>query len=315
MASMLMLADTAGLYFRAFHAIPTTVTAPSGMPVNAIRGLLDMLANLVASRRPDELVACWDDDWRPGWRVALLPSYKSQRVAGPAASPGTGPFWVEEEPDELSPQVPLIADLLEAIGIPIIGAPGYEADDVIATIARAVGGPGRPVEVVTGDRDLLQVVCDAACIRVLYIGRGMARMQVFDEAEVLAGFNVRADQYADFAVLRGDPSDGLPGVPGIGPKTAAELLGRFGDLATLIAAATAGDTALRPAVANRLRDNLAYLAAAQPVVHAATVPVPAGPWPLPRSPRHPRRLADLSAAFGLAAPVGRLLHALADPRD
>jgi 5'-3' exonuclease len=317
MSHMLMLLDTAGLYFRAFHAIPPSVTAPDGTPVNAVRGFLDMLAHLVASRRPDELVACWDEDWRPAWRVALLPSYKAHRVAGTAtAGPDpaahAGPNWVEVAPEGLSAQVWLITELLAAIGVPIIGAPGFEADDVIVTLARAAAGPGRPVEVVTGDRDLLQAVSDAAGIRVLYIGRGMARMQIFDEAAVESAYLVRPDQYADFAALRGDPSDGLPGIPGIGPKTAAELLNRFHGAQALLAAAELGDPGLRPTVAAKLRAHGDYLRAAQQVVHAATVATPDGPWPKPTGPRDPARLDSLARRWGVVSPVQRLLDSLID---
>lgn len=307
-----MLLDTAGLYFRAFHAIPTSVTGPDGSPTNAIRGFLDMLANLVASRSPDELVACWDADWRPAWRVELLPSYKTHRVAAPTASAESdGPQWVEDEPDELSPQVEVIADLLDAIGIPIVGAAGYEADDVIATLAARCGSPARPVEVVTGDRDLLQVVSDARAVRVLYIGAGIARMEVFDEAAVQHKYGVRAAEYADFAALRGDPSDGLPGVPGIGAKTAATLLGQYHDIPGLLAAARAGDAGLRPNLAAKLASHSDYLTAALPVVHAASTPVPAGPWPLPAEPADPVALRKLVDRWGIQAPAGRLLAALA----
>src|SRR4051812_49182478 len=128
-----MLLDAASLYFRAFYGVPTSVTAPDGRPINAVRGFLDMTARLVGTHGPTRLVACWDDDWRPEFRVAALPSYKAHRVA---------PEGGEEVPDELSPQVPVLIDVLAAAGIAPGGAPGVEADDVIGTPAPPAPGPG-----------------------------------------------------------------------------------------------------------------------------------------------------------------------------
>ena len=157
---MLMLLDSAGLYYRAFHGVPDSITAPDGTPVNAVRGFLDMCAALVASRQPTGLVACWDDDWRPQWRVDLLASYKAHRVAADGA---------EDEPEALGVQVGIIAAVLAALGIPRVGAADFEADDVIATLARRHSARGEVVEVVTGDRDLIQLVDDAArCPRALH---------------------------------------------------------------------------------------------------------------------------------------------------
>jgi 5'-3' exonuclease len=211
-----MLLDAASLYFRAFYGVPTSVTTPDGRPINAVRGFLDMTARLLTTHGPDRLVACWDDDWRPAFRVAALPSYKAHRVA---------PEGGEEVPDELSPQVPVLIDVLAAAGIDRVGAPGYEADDVIGTLATRARGP---VDVVTGDRDLFQLVDDARGIRVLYTARGIADIELVDEAAVAAKYGIPGRAYADFAVLRGDPSDGLPGVAGVGAKTAAALINEFG---------------------------------------------------------------------------------------
>jgi 5'-3' exonuclease len=298
---MLMLLDSAGLYYRAFHGAPESITAPDGTPVNAVRGVLDMVAALVASRRPESLVACWDDDWRPQWRVDLLPSYKAHRAQ---------PDGSEDEPASLGPQVAIITDVLAALGVARIGAPGYEADDVMATLARRGGEQGVPVEVVTGDRDLIQLVDDASGIRVLYIGRGIRRVEVLDEAAVHASYGVAPQQYADLAILRGDPSDGLPGIPGVGARTAAGLLERFGDLAGILAAVSAGAEGIRPGVAAALRDGADYLARAEQVVRAVDVPLPDTDARLRVDPADPEQLRDLVARWGLAAPVRRLQEAI-----
>lgn len=253
-----MLLDTASLYFRAFYGVPDTVTAPDGRPVNAARGLLDMIAKLVTTYEPTHVVACWDDDWRPQWRVDLIPSYKAHRVAELVA---TAPD-VEEVPDPLEAQIPVIRAELDALGIPIVGVAQHEADDVIASFAAQ---SGMPVDVVTGDRDLFQLVDDARGIRVIYTGRGMSNLEVLDEASVTAKYRVLPSQYADYAVLRGDASDGLPGVAGIGEKTAATLLAAHGDLAGIRAAAEAGD-GMTAGIRAKLLAAADYLAVAPTVV-------------------------------------------------
>lgn len=233
MADRLMLLDSASLYFRAFYGVPDTVRAPDGTPVNAVRGFLDIISKLVTTYRPTHLIACWDDDWRPQWRVDLIPSYKAHRVVEAVAG---GPD-VEETPDPLLLQVPIIRDALAAVGIPIVGAAEHEADDVIGTLATRAG---TAVDVVTGDRDLFQLVDDARGVRVIYTARGMSSLEVVTDGVVAAKYGVQPSQYADFATLRGDASDGLPGVAGVGEKTAATLLGAHGDLAGIRAAAADG---------------------------------------------------------------------------
>jgi 5'-3' exonuclease len=236
-----MLLDTAALYFRAFYGVPDTVKAPNGMPINAVRGLLDIIARLVAEFEPTELVACWDDDWRPQWRVDLIPTYKTHRVAEVVV---VGPD-VEVIPDPLEAQVPIIREALTALGIPIVGAANHEADDVIGTLAST---SEMPVDVVTGDRDLFQLVDDSRGVRVIYTGRGMSNLEVLTDAALIAKTGVRPDQYADYAAMRGDASDGLPGVAGIGEKGAAALLATYGDLNGIVAAASdpASDLAKGP---------------------------------------------------------------------
>jgi 5'-3' exonuclease len=304
---MLMLLDSAGLYFRAFHGSPESITAPDGTPVNAARGFLDMTAALVAARSPKGLVACWDDDWRPAWRVELLPSYKAHRVA---------PDGGQDEPASLGAQVDILVEVLAALGIARVGAADYEADDVMATLARRHAARGEAVEVVTGDRDMLQLVDDARGIRVLYVGRGIRRMEVLDEAAVQAQYEVSPQQYADLALLRGDPSDGLPGIPGVGARTAADLLVRFGDLEGILAAAADPGSGIRPGVAAALREGAEYLRRAERVVRAAEVPLPEVDVRLPRTPADPDALALLAQRWGLGAPIRRLQAALAAvPQD
>jgi 5'-3' exonuclease len=297
-----MLLDSASLYFRAFFGVPTSIVAPDGTPVNAVRGFLDMVSTLVTRYQPARLVACLDEHWRPAWRVALLPSYKAHRLLD-EADPD-----IEEVPDLLAPQVPVLLEVLAAVGIATAGAAGYEADDVIGTLATR--GPG-PVDVVTGDRDLIQLVDDAAGVRVLYTGRGVAKLEELDAAAVRAKYTVEPSQYADFATLRGDPSDGLPGVSGIGEKTAAGLLGRFGDLAAIMAAVDARDPALPATHWKRLDAAREYLAVAPTVVKVAChAPVPAVLDTLPDTPVNPERLTALAERWGLESAVSRLEKAL-----
>jgi 5'-3' exonuclease len=302
-----MLLDAASLYFRAFYGVPTSVTTPDGRPINAVRGFLDMSARLLTTHAPDRLVACWDDDWRPDFRVQALPSYKAHRVA---------PEGGEEVPDELSPQVPILVDVLAAIGVDRVGAPGYEADDIIGTLATRARGP---VDVVTGDRDLFQLVDDARSIRVLYTARGIADIEMVDEAAVTAKYGIPGRAYADFAVLRGDPSDGLPGVAGIGAKTAAALINEFGDLAGIreaVARTVVPKPPLTAAVLKKMHAAGAYLDAAPVVVAVARdIDLPPIEGTLPRTPADPEALAGLAAAHGLESALGRLGAALGWPRD
>lgn len=322
----LMLLDTASLYFRAYYGVPDSVKAPDGAPVNAVRGLLDMVARLVTDHRPGRLVACWDEDWRPAFRVAAIPSYKAHRVVGGAdaasAAQAGGTVAAEEVPDTLAPQVPVIAEVLAALGIARAGAAGFEADDVIGTLtAREVARPAgerSPVLVVTGDRDLFQLVDDDAPVRVLYTVRGIKDIEVVDAARLRERYAVASGPaYADMAVLRGDPSDGLPGVPGVGEKTAATLLARYGDLATLLAAAQdPADKGLTATQRRRLLDAADYLAVAPAVVRVAPDAdvVRAGgtdDFALPREPADPEAVVDLTARWGLESSVRRVLAALA----
>ncbi|MEU8969956.1 5'-3' exonuclease [Streptomyces monashensis] len=305
MTGRLMLLDTASLYFRAYFGVPDSVRAPDGTPVNAVRGLLDFIDRLVKDHRPDQLVACMDADWRPQWRVDLIPTYKAHRVAEEREA---GPD-AEEVPDTLAPQVPVIEDVLDAIGIARVGVARYEADDVIGTFtARAAG----PVDIVTGDRDLYQLVDDARGIRVLYPLKGVGTLQLTDEAVLREKYGVDGRGYADLALLRGDPSDGLPGVAGIGEKTAAKLLAEFGDLDAIMAALDDPGAKLTPSQRKRLDEARPYVAVAPKVVRvAADVPLPDVDPALPHAPRDPEGLERLAERWGLGGSLQRLLTTLA----
>ncbi|PZU37630.1 MAG: flap endonuclease [Microbacterium sp.] len=300
MQERVMLLDTASLYFRAYYGMPDTVRAPDGTPVNAARGLLDMIAKLATTYSPSGIVACWDDDWRPQWRVDLIPSYKAHRVAEVASS---GPD-VEEVPDPLEAQLPVIREELEALGIPIVGRAHHEADDVIGSFAAQANGP---VDIVTGDRDLFQLVDDTRGARVIYTARGMSNLEVMTDATVVAKYRILPGQYADFATLRGDASDGLPGVPGIGEKTAATLLAAHGDLAGIIAAATAGE-GMSAGLQAKVLAALPYLEVAPRVVSVVR-DLDLADAPAPRAPD-----AGLAAAvaerWALGASMQRALAAL-----
>jgi 5'-3' exonuclease len=296
---VLLLLDTASLYFRAFYGIPDTVTAPDGTPVNAARGLLDYIARLVEDHRPTHLVAALDYSWRPDWRVAAVPSYKAHRVSVEGE---------EEVPDLLTPQVPIIVDLLAALGICAIGTEGYEADDVIGTLAVKATGP---VEIVTGDRDLFQLVDDEAQVRVIYVAKGVGNRETVDEADVTRRYGIPGRSYAEFATLRGDPSDGLPGVVGVGDKTAATLINGFGTVAAIVAAAQGSGEGLPRGTQAKILASVDYLSKAVDVVRVAH-DVPLGDYDdrLPTEPHDPEALIALSARWGLRNSINRVLAAL-----
>ncbi len=314
MTGPLALLDSASLYFRSFYAVPESMTAPDGTPVNAVRGFTDTVARILTDRRPSRLVACLDADWRPKFRTDLLPSYKAHRVA--EANPVGGD--VEEVPDTLSPQVPIILDVLEAFGLATAEAAGYEADDVIGALA--IREQDSPVEVVTGDRDLFQLVrTEPTPTSVIYVGKGWARAEVLGPAEIAEKYGVPAEfagpAYADMSALRGDPSDGLPGVAGIGEKTAAKLITQFGSLQALIDAANAGDSRVPLKTRLRLSDAAGYLAVAPTVVRvAADAPIEQSrPDTVPNAPADPDRIAELAERWNLGRSVDRLLAALPKP--
>lgn len=294
----ILVLDSASLYYRSFHALPESMVAPDGHPHNALRGFLSTVTRLVTAHSPASVVACWDNDWRPQWRVELVPTYKAHRVAD--ASTG-----VEAEPESLSAQAEAIADVLEAAGIARLGFDGFEADDVIGSLAAQ---DPRPSIAVSGDRDLVQIV-DARTRLLLTVNGGMDKWPVLDPSAVLERFGVPADRYVDLAVLRGDPSDGLPGVPGIGAKTAANLVNAFGGLAGIARAAadTPDHRPMTPRLAAAVTSAATVIAAAEQVARVRTdLPV------LDRAPHLDRpRLDALAQRWGVQRQVSDLMSALA----
>ena len=308
MSQRLMLLDTASLYFRAYYGLPDTIRRPDGTPVNAVRGLLDMIARLVTDYGATHLVACWDDDWRPQWRVDLIPTYKSHRVAESVAEAPD----VEVVPDGLEAQLPMIRRTLELAGIAVVGAADHEADDVVGTYATHAA---LPVDVVTGDRDLFQVCDDGRQVRVIYTARGMKNLEVITEETVVAKYRVLPQQYADFATLRGDASDGLPGVAGIGEKTAASLLLEYGTLDRLLEAAAQPGSGLASGVRSKLNAAAGYLSVAPAVVRLVRdLQLPsleeAGAQLQPVAGEKRSELERLATEWNLGGSVRRLLAAL-----
>jgi 5'-3' exonuclease len=282
-----MLLDTSSLTYRAFFALPTSITDPDGIPVNAVRGVLDMHARLVTDHGAQEVVHVFDHDWRPAPRVAAYEGYKSQRP---------------EDPEHLPAQFELLREVLAAFGLPMVEAEGWEADDAIGTLC-AQADPADRVDVVTGDRDLLQLVRDdGPAVRVLFTVKGVSELGVFDEAAVLAKYGVPAERYVDFAILRGDPSDGLPGVKGVGDKTARDLIRRYGTVEELLDDAD-GQT---PGLARQLRAAGDYLSAMRAVVPVRTDV--ALRWS--RTTRDDDALEELGRTRGLDGPIARLREAL-----
>lgn len=296
----LQLYDTASLYFRAFFGVPSSLRAPDGRPVNAVRGLLDFLARFIDEYRPTHAAACWDASWRPAWRVDLVPSYKAHRVAYGD---------IETVPEDLTAQVPLIVEVLAALGLPVVAADGYEADDVIGTLATT---STVPVDIVTGDRDLFQLVDDTRQVRVLSVTKGVAKHERVTDDWLRGAYGIAGAGYADFATLRGDPSDGLPGVFGVGEKTAARLVADHGDLEGILAAAASGR--LTATLAAKLAAAVDYLGPAREVVGIRTdlqLGVSLGDLTLPAAPRDPQRFSELAELLNLGGPAERIVKALA----
>ena len=296
----LMLLDSGSLWYRAYYGMPDTLVAPDGTPINAIRGYLDMSARLISMYRPNRLVACIDGDWRPSWRVELFPDYKANRLE----AEGEG----EEEPDLLTPQIPILLDLLDAFGIPLVGVDDYEADDVMATYAKTEPGP---IRIVTGDRDLFQLVSDDPDVQVIYLAKGISQHDLVNRDWVAKRYEIPGDRYGLFATFRGDPSDGLPGVKGIGEKGAALIARHYDSAESALEGAKAGDEVLSQSLRKKIIEGESYLSFAPKLVACATdVPLPKIPLNLPKKPLNMDVLLSLSRKYNVEVSVNRLLSAL-----
>ena len=295
----LMLLDSASLWYRAYFGMPDTLLSPSGEPVNAIRGYLDMTSKLISIYKPKRLVACIEGDWRPSWRVDLFPEYKANRLDVEGE---------EEEPDTLGPQIPILLDLLEAFKIPIVGVDDYEADDVMASYT--VTEPG-PIKIVTGDRDLFQLVDDKRKISVVYLAKGIANHDLVDLRWIAQKYDIPGERYALFAMIRGDASDGLPGIRGIGEKGAAIIAKQFETLEEVMLAAKNDDERLTPNARKKLLESAEYARIAPKLVHCALdVPLPKIDINLPKRPDNLDEIYQYQKDYGLGASVDRLIAAL-----
>jgi 5'-3' exonuclease len=295
----LLLIDSASLWYRAYYGMPDTMVAPDGTPVNAIRGFLDMTARLVTQYKPTRIVACLEGDWRPTWRTDIFPGYKANRVDEAGE---------EDEPDTLAPQIPLLLDLLDLFGLPMVGVDNYEADDLIATYSKSEKGP---IHIVTGDRDLFQLVDDARKVKVIYLAKGFSQQEVVDLTWIKQKYGIPGERYALFAMIRGDASDGLPGVKGIGEKGAAIIANSFATIEESLAAAYKDDERLTPLLRKRLIEGSDYIKIAPTLVHCALdVPVPSMEIALPKAPQDLSEIYAFKDQYGLGASVDRLIAAL-----
>jgi len=297
----LMLLDSGSLWYRAYYGMPDSLVAPDGTPVNAIRGFLDMTARLITIYNPQRLVVCIDGDWRPSWRVDLIPGYKANRLEDEESGE-------EVEPDTLTPQIPILLDLLDEFSLPMVGVDDFEADDVMATYADTHQGPTR---IVTGDRDLFQLVDDSRDIKVAYLAKGISAHDLVDLKFIADKYTIPGERYALFATFRGDPSDGLPGVKGIGEKGAALIATNFSTVDDAIEAAHVGDDRLPPALAKKIIAGIDYLKIAPTVVNCArNVPLPTLNITLPKAPQDLSNIYQLKEQYALGASVDRLISAL-----
>jgi 5'-3' exonuclease len=289
-----LLLDVSSMMYRAFFAMGETVAAPDGRPTGALHGYLDMVARLIVSRRPDEVVHAYDHDWRPVARTDIYAAYKANRPADPEALP---------------PQFELLRSVLDLTGMTQVQTHGWEAEDAIGALC-AEAGPADRLEIVSGDRDLIQLVRDPV-VKLLFTLRGVSELGAFDEAGVLDKYGVPADRYAEFAILRGDPSDGLPGVRGVGEKTARALIQTYGSIGELLEDAAAAEPRPapltgKPALRAQLRASAGYLADMQRLV-PVNAEAPSDRW---NGDRDDAALGPLADELGIRGPVQRLRAAL-----
>jgi 5'-3' exonuclease len=295
----LMLLDSASLWYRAYFGMPDTLVSPSGLPVNAIRGYLDMTSRLIVKYKPDRLVACLEGDWRPSWRVELFPDYKLNRIDEEGE---------EDEPDTLGPQIPILLDVIDALGIAMVGVDDYEADDLMATFSVKQQGP---IRIVTGDRDLFQLADDKRDVKIVYLAKGISNHDLVDLKWIADKYQIPGDRYALFAMIRGDSSDGLPGIRGIGEKGAASIANQFTSLENVMQAAREGDDRLTANIRKKLLESAAYAAIAPKLVSCALdVAIPEMEIMIPKQPKSMKKIEDLKNEYGLGASIDRITNAL-----
>ena len=295
----LMLLDSASLWYRAYFGMPDTLVSPTGQPVNAIRGYLDMTSRLLVKYQPNRIVACLEGDWRPSWRVELFPDYKLNRLDEEGA---------EEEPDTLGPQIPILLDVLDALGIPLLGVDDYEADDLMATFS--VKQPG-PVRIVTGDRDLFQLADDERDVKIVYLAKGISNHDLVDLKWIQDKYQIPGDRYALFAMIRGDSSDGLPGIKGIGEKGAMVIANLFKTMPEVMQAAAGADERLSANIRKKLLESSQYAAIAPKLVGCALdVAIPEMEISMPKKPKSLEKILKLKEEFGLGASIDRIMSAL-----
>ncbi|MDA3030142.1 MAG: 5'-3' exonuclease [Actinomycetota bacterium] len=295
----LMLLDSASLWYRAYFGMPDTLVSPTGQPVNAIRGYLDMTSRLLVKYQPNRIVACLEGDWRPSWRVELFPDYKLNRLDDEG---------VEEEPDTLGPQIPILLDVLDALGIPLLGVDDYEADDLMATFS--VKQPG-PIRIVTGDRDLFQLADDKRDVKIVYLAKGISNHDLVDLKWIQDKYQIPGDRYALFAMIRGDSSDGLPGIRGIGEKGAMVIANLFKSMPEVMQAAADSDERLSPNIRKKLLESSQYASVAPKLVSCALdVSIPEMEISIPKKPKSLEKIVKLKDDFGLGASIDRIMSAL-----
>ena len=295
----LMLLDSASLWYRAYFGMPDTLVSPTGQPVNAIRGYLDMTSRLLVKYQPNRIVACLEGDWRPSWRVELFPDYKLNRLDEEGG---------EEEPDTLGPQIPILLDVLDALGIPLLGVDDYEADDLMATFS--VKQPG-PIRIVTGDRDLFQLADDKRDVKIVYLAKGISNHDLVDLKWIQDKYQIPGDRYALFAMIRGDSSDGLPGIRGIGEKGAMLIANLFKTLPEVMQAAANSDERLSVNIRKKLLESSQYAAIAPKLVGCALdVAIPEMEITMPKKPKSLEKIEKLKEEFGLGASIDRIMSAL-----
>jgi 5'-3' exonuclease len=289
-----IILDVSSLMYRAHFAMRDGVRSPGGRSVGALHGYLDMVTRLIVSRRPDEVVHAYDHEWRPVARTDIYPGYKAGRPP---------------DPEGLPEQFTMLRQMLDLTDMVQVMTRGWEAEDAIGALC-AQAAEHDLLEMVSGDRDLIQLVRDPV-VKLLFTVRGVSDLLELDEAAVLERYGVPAFRYAEFAILRGDPSDGLPGVRGVGEKTARALVQTYGSLEELLTDAEAseprpGPLKGKPALRARLREAMDYIAAMQRLVPVNAV-APIDRW---RGERDDDALAGLADELGVRGPASRLRAAL-----